>query len=141
MIESVENECPVGAAFDFKGLGEGIVFTGEWNGKNYRFKAKGEKHETVNIKEKIEIAPELVASHTAFAEYAVGEGRLEQAITAVCGDRAPSIKDTGMVIKWICTDVLKEEGDTITTNGYTWKDVQGYVSAQARKLFMKKVDM
>lgn len=141
MIADVEAECPVAAAFGHKGLGEGIVFTGEWNGKNYRFKAKGEKHETVNIKDKISIAPKLVASYTAFAEYAVGDGRMEQAYSAVCSDGRPTIQQTGAVIKWVCQDVLKEEADVLKANGFEWKDVQGYVSAQARKLFMKKVDM
>lgn len=135
IIEQVETECPVAKAFGLTGLGEGVVFIGYHNGQTYRFKAKGEKHEVANTKERIEIAPEVVASHTAFAEYAVGIGRVGQAIQLCIPNAVPTIKDTGAIVKWVCKDVLKEEADVLTENGFEWKDVQGYVSAKARSLF------
>ncbi len=134
----VEEECPVGAGFGHKGMGEGIVFTGQWRGKNYRFKGKGEKHEVVNTKQRVTIAPEMVESRTAFADYAVGRGRVEQAISVTLDNtQVPSLKDTGMVLKWVCEDVLKEEADVLKANGFEWKDVQGFVSTKARTLFFE----
>jgi hypothetical protein len=135
---AVEEECPVAKAFGFSGIGEGIVwsYTDE-NGATLRFKVKGELHSSSKVKTLASVDVEKVASIREFVEYAVTESRFNQAIENVFPNNQPvDIKKLGEVMKWINADIIKEESDTLNENNLEPKDVNKYVSAKVREMFM-----
>lgn len=135
---AVEEECPVAKAFGFSGVGEGIVwsYTDE-NGATLRFKVKGEKHSSSKVKTLASVDVEKVASIREFVDYAVTESRFNQAIENVFPNNEPvDIKKLGQVMKWINSDIIKEESDTLKENNLEPKDVNKYVSAKVREMFM-----
>ena len=136
----VEDECPVGKAFGASGIGEGIVWTAELDGKNFRFKSKGEKHSVTKNREKVAMAPEKLASIQAFIDYAVTENRLQQGIDQVFLDQVPTVKQTGKFIGWVTRDVVKEESDTMAESGLTNKEVSSAVASKARQWFFTYLD-
>lgn len=131
----VEEECPVGAAFGFKGVGEGIVFTCNYNGIVYRFKSKGEKHSVSKVKTLNSVDVEKVNSITEFVDYAVTENRFNQAIEKVFEGEEPTVKGIADVMRWIVADVVKEESDTMLANGLEPKDIGKYISSKVRPMF------
>lgn len=48
--KEVEEQCPFAKHFGIEGIGEGIVWEGQYDGKQLMFKTKGKKHATVKIK-------------------------------------------------------------------------------------------
>ena len=138
--DQVEKECPFGKAFGITGIGEGIVWTAELDGKNFRFKSKGEKHSVTKSKNKVALAPEKLADIQQFVDYAVTENRLEQGIHQVFLDDVPTVKDTGRFIGWVSKDVAKEESDTMAESGLTTKEVSSAVAAKARQWYFDYLD-
>lgn len=135
MTVGVENECPVGAEFGFKGTGEGIVFTCEYNGIVYRFKSKGEKHSVSKVKTLNPVNVEKINSINEFIEYAVTENRFNQAIEKCFGESEPDIKGIADVMRWIVGDIIKEESDVLSENGLEPKEIGKYVSNKVRPMF------
>jgi hypothetical protein len=138
LTDEVEAECPFAAKHGVSGIGEGIVWTGYYNGDLIRFKTKGEKHSVSKAKEKIPIAPEKLASIEEFVTYAVTESRLEQAYQTL-GD-TPTVKQTGAFIGWISKDISQEEVDVLSESDLTMKEVGGAISGVARKWFFEKLN-
>ena len=132
----VEEECPVAKAFGFSGVGEGVVWSCELKGVVHRFKVKGVKHSASKVKTLANVDVEKLNSIKEFVDYAVTESRFNQAIEKVFGSKeAMDVKKMGDFIRWIVTDVIKEESDTMASNGIEPKDVNKYVSAKAREMF------
>lgn len=137
---AVETECPVAKAFGFSGVGEGIVWTCELNGVVHRFKVKGEKHSASKVRILAAVDVDKLNSIKEFVDYAVTESRFNQAIEKVFGTKeAMDVKKMGDFIRWIVTDVIKEETDTMAANGIEPKDVNKYVSSKAREMFFAVV--
>lgn len=137
LVEAVEKECPVTKQLGGTGIGEGIVFTGEYKGKRLRFKVKGEAHRVVGTKEKIPITDEDLKNIQELVNYTVTENRVKQGIQEVCNGELDK-KHTGTLLKWIVKDIQSEEQDVIDklgVNGYT-----KYISDAARKIFFKIID-
>jgi len=130
LTELVESECPIGKEFGVSGTGEGIVWKCLHNGMMLRFKVKGEKHSSSNVKKLVEIDPVKLASITEFVDYTVTENRMNQGIDEVftTTNREPDIKLVGEFIRWMNNDVFKEELDTLTESGLKPKDVVKYMS-------------
>jgi hypothetical protein len=125
-------------SFDINMISEGIVwsYTDE-NGATLRFKVKGELHSSSKVKTLASVDVEKVASIREFVEYAVTESRFNQAIENVFPNNQPvDIKKLGEVMKWINCDIIKEESDTLKENNLEPKDVNKYVSAKVREMFM-----
>lgn len=138
ITNEIEASCPVGKYFGIHGVGEGVVW--EYisdNGKKLTFKVKGEKHSSSKVKKLAEVDTEKVNSIDKFVTYAVTENRLWQAFNEACNDE-PDRKFLGAFLKWINTDVNKEEGDTLADNGLTMKDVGGAISKRAKNWFFNK---
>lgn len=135
LTTDVENECPVGDSFGFKGTGEGIVFTCKYNGIVYRFKSKGEKHSISKVKTLNSVDTEKLNSIAEFIEYAVTENRFNQAIKEVFGDDEPNVKGIADVMRWMVGDIVKEETDTLVANGLEPKEIGKYVSNKVRPMF------
>jgi len=146
MIEitnAVEAECPVGAYFGVKGIGEGVVWTqearfsdtsGDW------FKVKGEKHSTSKVKTlSVADGPGVQAMHD-FIDSAVPEARLEWALDNMIREKLLpfEMKSMGDFIRIVYNDVIKEESDLIVENQIDTKKLGSAVANKARPWFIKK---
>jgi hypothetical protein len=142
LVKAVEAECPFSKAFGISGLGEGIVWTTLHKGTRYAFKTKGEKHANVRQKKPASVDPEKVNNVAEFISYSVTENRLNQAIEQVFTTQSiePSIKGTGLFLKWLVNDIVTEEIDTLSANGLCAKDVNGSISKAARTWFFEYLD-
>jgi len=137
----VEKECPVSKEFGISGVGEGIVFSCEVDGIVHRFKSKGELHSVSNSKKIVSVDVEKLESINEFIEYAVTENRVNQAIENIFPNNTPlDIKKMGDVLRWVTNDVIKEETDTMINNGLEPKEVNKYISAKAKEIFMKRLN-
>lgn len=132
----VEKQCPVAKAFGVEGIGEGIVWYTNYDGHRYFFKVKGDEHKVAGSKEKVAVAPENQGSIEEFVDYSVTANRFDQAIAAIFGASSPDIKKLGDIIKWMATDIIKEENDTLEASNLTWKQVQGAVATKTRTMFL-----
>ncbi len=138
ITEEVERECPVAKAFGHSGIGEGVVWTADWNGKQYRFKVKGEKHSSSKVKTLASVDTDKIESCQKFAEYAVTESRFEQALQAVFPDGNLDVKQIGALLKWMNTDIIKEEMDTLVANNLEFKEVVKYIADATKKRFFER---
>lgn len=141
ITEEVERECPVAKAFGFSGIGEGVVWTADWNGKQYRFKVKGEKHSSSKVKTLASVDTDKIENCQKFAEYAVTESRFEQALQNVFLDGELDVKQIGPLLKWMNTDILKEEIDTLVDNGLEFREVVKYIADRTKKMFFSRLGM
>ena len=138
ITNEVEGECPVGKYFGVKGVGEGVVWehiTDE--GEKFCCKVKGEKHSSSKVKKLASVDTEKMESIEDFVTYAVTENRLQQGFTEVCNGEADRVL-LGKFIKWVSTDVVKEESDTLSSSGLTMKDIGGLLSKRAKNWFFAR---
>lgn len=141
LTEFVEKECPVGKHFGVSGVGEGIVWTGTYEGNTYTFKVKGKEHSVVKTEKVASAGVEEVAGLNEFVEYAVTENRLKQGISVLKSRGTPiNVKATGLFVRWVQDDVVKEETDTLVKNQIDWKKVSSLVATKARDFFMKNLE-
>jgi hypothetical protein len=143
--EIVEPASPLGKAFgQEENVGEGIVFTFLLNNTLQRFKVKGEKHSNSKVKALKPVDDVKEQSKIDFANYAANSLRLEQAWQTVFGinneKQEPSVKFTGDFLKAVVADVMKEELDVMTEKGLEPKDVNGAISAIARRWFQDELN-
>lgn len=135
---AVEEECPVGKAFGFSGIGEGIVWSCELKGNIHRFKVKGGKHSSSKVKKLASVDTEKITSIKEFVDYAVTESRFNQAIEKIFPNNEPvDVKKLGDVMRWVVNDIIKEETDTLVQNNLEPKDIGKYVSNKVREMFFK----
>ena len=138
ITEEVERECPIGKYFGVSGTGEGVVWDHiNSEGRRIAFKVKGEKHSASKVKKLVAVDVEKMASVEIFVAYAVTENRLKQGFTEACNNIADR-KLLGKFIKWISTDVNKEESDTLEASGLTMKDVGSALTHKAKLWFFEK---
>ena len=135
---SVEEQCPVAKHFGLEGIGEGIVWSIEFNGVVHRFKVKGQMHSSSKVKTLAAVDVEKLNSINEFVQYVVTESRFNQAVENTFTNNEPiDIKKMGDLIRWVVNDVIKEEMDTLVKNGLEPKDVNKYVSSKVREMFFK----
>lgn len=139
LTEKIEQECPVAKVFGHSGVGEGIVWSVQLEGRyglHYRFKTKGEKHSVTKVKKLVQVDEEKLNSVKDFVEYAVTENRVLQGMQETgANDR----KDTGTLMRWIINDILTEEVSALVENGLEAKDVTKQLADAARKIFFRKI--
>lgn len=142
--EEVERRCPVGAALGSEGTGEGIV----WKASNcdndgFRiddliFKVKGEKHSVTRVKTLAAVDIEKVNSIKEFVDSVLTDARVSQAVSVMREQGLePIIENTGVFLKWIGGDVIKEDSDTMEANGLDRKEVMPVLNREARQKYMK----
>jgi len=143
-VEDIEKECPVGKAFGKSGTGEGLVFvctTEGWGESRFWFKAKGEAHQSSKTKNKVPVDIERVNDINKLVDSFLTESRLNQGIDFLRENHKEiSRKSTGEYLRWVYEDVVKEELDTITGNGFEPKDITSILSNKARTWFFDKID-
>ena len=124
-------------------VGEGVVWSAELSpGEVVRFKVKGEKHSSSKVKTLAAVDIEKLNNINEFVNYVVTENRLNQGIEQVFTStgRGLDIKLTGEFVKWVTSDIAKEEIDTLVGNGLEFKDVMGNCSKKVASWFKSYLD-
>ena len=137
ITEQVERQCPVGTHFNQNGIGEGVVWT-EWakTRGGLAFKVKGEQHSISKVKTLAPVDTERLASINEFVDYACTENRLRQGLDYLREQQLEiEMKNVGAFLKWIFSDIVKEEKDTLDESNITSKDIGQAVSSKARTWF------
>jgi RNA ligase len=134
ITNEVEACCPVGKYFGIEGVGEGVVWSDDTYG--LLFKVKGEKHSVTKVKKLAAVNVEKVNSIKEFIEKTVTPARLEQARSEVTPDL--DIKKIGDFIRWVYSDIIKEESDTLAESGLEEKEVGKYVANPAKQWFFEQ---
>lgn len=142
LTNEVEDMCPVGKAFGVEGIGEGIVWRciSKCNFKTHDliFKVKGPKHSDTKVKKTASVDIEKVNSINEFTANVCTDHRLEKMIEKMVETNVEiDVKNTGVFLKLVGGDVLKEESDTIDESGLDRKDVMPAINVTARQWFMK----
>ena len=141
----VEESCPWTAYRGGAGIGEGIVWAEKGNEGDPRFwfKTKGVKHQGKDESrvKTLSADPVKVAEIRTFVASLLPEWRLEQGVS-VMRERGNEIsqKSTGLYLKWINEDILKEEATQIAANAWTWKELSPYVNQKAKDYFFTTLD-
>lgn len=139
-IKWKSNTSEHSGSFEIKSTGEGIVWTcvtPGWEGSRYWFKTKGDEHKNVTQKEKVPIDVERVNNIKELVKTVIAEPRLLQGIDNLRMMKlAVEKKNLGTFIKWVYDDVIKEELETITKNGFTPKDISGELARYSREWFI-----
>jgi len=143
MTIAVEDECPVGKAFGFEGIGEGIVFSHMTeDGEVYRFKSKGEKHSKASKVSTLKPVDDAKINNIIETVNKVTpDWRLEQMLDKtfdIMNGGTIEIKRMGDFIRNVVNDVIKEESDTIAAAGLEPKDINAKVSERCRNYFFVK---
>lgn len=145
MLE-IEDECPVGNYFGFKGIGEGLVGYFKYDGETHRFKVKGLAHGKAEKASRIKmpLTPEqleLLSNKKRVAETVTPQWRLEQGLSEVFdlinGGELTNQK-IGDYIKWVINDIVKEDISVIQENNLILKDVTKDISIIARNYYFEQ---
>ncbi len=140
----VENECPVSKQLGKYGMiGEGIVWSCQWESNFLMYKTKGEKHSASKVKSVKQIAAidvEKIATIREFVSDTLAENRLEQGISKLVEMGLDPIdnKNIGFYIKWCVDDVFREEHDTIVESQLDTKLLGKELSTVARNYFLNR---
>ena len=143
MTQAVEDECPVGKAYGIEGVGEGIVWVGWWDDTKHNFKVKGDKHANSKVKTLSPVDEVHEQKKIDFANYACPAWRLEQAVQETCNTLnggIPTIQDMGKVIKWVVSDILKEETITLHEYNLEIRDVSKHISNISRRWYQNHLN-
>jgi hypothetical protein len=130
----VEHECPWGKARGISGIGEGIVWScvERPRDSDLFFKTKGGAHSKTKVKKVATIDIERVNNINALIDVVLTNGRLEQGIDVLVNQMKLDLDPVN--------DVMKEEMDTITENGFEWKDLAKQVTNRTREFFFAKMN-
>lgn len=143
---SVEEECPVAKALNPEGnlVGEGLVWTTNYNGKHFKFKHKGEKHArgggSRKVKASESYSEQQIEAINRFCEKALSEDRLLQGVEYLQEmELDASAKNTGSYLKWVNQDICKEmkiEIDELEEiHGILWKKLSKKITNSAREFY------
>ena len=143
LVDQVDKECPVGKALGVDGHGEGIVWIGYLNDERHIFKTKGESHSATKVKTLKHIDNVKEEAKRELAEKVTPAWRLEQAYEQSMELGSGGIPDknkTGVFLKWVNQDIIKEELDTIMDAGFEPKEIFRYVSQIAKTWLFEQLD-
>lgn len=149
-VSAIGEEDPlIQSEYGISARGEGLVMypsrAGSISPEEFSlvFKAKTEHHNVNGIKTKsAEIAPLFAEDAKQFAAEFVTDARMEQAYSEVLqnGFSGATQRDTGVILKWVNMDVLKESVASLETSGMVWSNVQKAVSEMARRKFFSALE-
>lgn len=139
LTEMIEACCPVGKFFGIDGIGEGLVWACNippYSGSAFMFKVKGSLHQTSKVKVLAAVDIEKVNSVKECVDKIVTESRLNQGLDHLRMNQLDIIpQNLGTFIKWVYSDAIREELDTIIESGLEPKEVGKEISNIARKWF------
>jgi len=140
----VEKECPVAKALGASGIGEGVVWKidhSDYNGPKYWFKVKGEEHNVTKVRKLAEVDVQKIEDAEKFVGAVCTEQRLLQGVAFLKEQSLPiSEKSTGNFLRWVSSDVNKEEADTLEASGLTIKDIGRLLSTKARVWYFNNLE-
>ncbi|CAF1167949.1 unnamed protein product [Rotaria sordida] len=141
ITEQVEQECSVGAYFNIKGTGEGVVWT-EWTQSqgDLTFKVKGRQHLISQDKVLVPVRVTRVANMKEFFNYACTENRMRQALDYM-REQKVSIEATNanIFLRWLTEDIIKEEKDVMNASGIDVRSISSSIHNRAHPWFIKSV--
>lgn len=142
ITDQIENECPIGKYFGVSGVGEGAVWC--HNSEEYGFltmKVKGEKHSNSKVRKLAPVDEEAFSQAKEFAENYTTQARLEQGISVLRSELMlePDQKNLGEFIRWVVSDVFKEEETGIIENNLDPKKVSKEIVNIARKFYLSRL--
>lgn len=148
LTEQVEAECPVGAHFGVKGVGEGIVWKLDEDFEQFKagdseltFKVKGEKHSVSKVKTLAAVDIEKANSLKEFVSNVVTDNRCKQGLDYLREMKLEiSVKSIGDFVRWVFNDVMKEESDVITESGLVEREVGANVSKAAKAWYFDNLE-
>lgn len=141
LTNAVEKQCPIAHTFGIEGRGEGIVWAIMHNGRKYRMKVKGQKHSNTNVKVLAAPDVEKINSINEFIEYAFTENRYEQGLKHMLDNGiAITAENTNTFVRWVFSDVMKEETDTMVKNNISSKDIATKGNYTIRQWYTNKVN-
>jgi hypothetical protein len=148
--QQVEQQCPFANFFGIKGLGEGIVWTciienseqDKYNSSIFWFKTKGEKHTTSKVTKLASVDIEAITKIDEFVEKVLTESRLEQGISILVNEKLKPLEMASFpeFIRWIHTDIFKEEKDVIDISQLNEKRLKTTISNKSRSWFIKRIN-
>lgn len=136
ITDEVEKSCPAAKYFGVDGVGEGVVWRGNFNGIDLKFKVKGDKHSVSKVKKIATVDPEVLENIQQFVEYAATNNRLEQGLQEVGLDQ----KSIGKFIGWVNKDIYEEEKDVLDANNLSMKQVGSKIADVARNYYLDKLN-
>lgn len=146
LTNQVEKECPVAKEFGIEGIGEGIVWRciSDWDGiktSDLIFKVKGEKHSDTKVKKLASIDIERVNSINEFVSNVLTEHRLEKMVDLLKQDGHPlEPQSIPIFLKLVGQDIIKEESDSMESNGFERKEIMPAISKSARQYFLNLIN-
>lgn len=138
--EAVDKACPWAAKFGIEGIGEGIVWCGDFG---LRFKSKGESHTNPENCKKIKVldSPEIIADRVSFSLKYVDNRRVEQGIEYLTEMGHPVSKSsTGIYLGWISKDIEAETRTEREASSLEWNPLSKVCARRARELFFEKLE-
>lgn len=140
--KKVEEQCPFAKHFGIEGIGEGIVWKGQYDRKTLMFKTKGKKHATVKVKkELIPVDYEERESVMNFINDILTDRRLEQGIEYFKEMEIPvTIQNITKFIKWVSEDVIREEENTILNSEFDSKKLIKSLNTEIAKRYKKMLE-
>jgi hypothetical protein len=144
LTQAVETECPVAKELGVSGIGEGIVWWAEhrddFNTEGLVFKVKGKKHSETKVKTLAPVDVEKIANIRVLVDAIVTPHRLEKRLQAMNEEgTATDIRNTGVFLKSVSADVMKEERDTLEASGLPMTDIMQRVVATAKQWYVQRV--
>ena len=139
----VEEKCPVASYFGVTGVGEGIVWKPAYiEYPDLWFKVKGEKHRVTEAKTLVPIAPENLATIEEFVAKTVTENRLQQGLFWLKNEcqKELDMKNIGDFLRWVHTDILKEESDTLEASNLDPKKIGKYITPVAKNWYIQQLN-
>lgn len=142
----IEESSPVGEYFNINTIGEGMVVTFSFKDKMYTFKIKGSAH--APAKKPIDLEDSEKMGAVQKVAYLLAQGltpawRLEQ-MFALANDtingNVPDIRNMGLYLKLVNSDILKEEADVIAEAGLIPKEIYPFVGRIAREFYKDMLD-
>ena len=146
ITEEVEAQCPVARSLGIEGIGEGVVWyctDDGWSedGSGMWFKVKGEKHSVTKVKTLAAVDIEKVHSVKECIEKICTENRMRQGLDKLREDGLDfDIRNMGAFLKWLASNCIKEEIDTISESGLEPKDVGKAISNKGRLWFIEMLN-
>ena len=145
ITNEVEEKCPVASKLGVDGVGEGVVWycvDDGYNDSSFWFKVKGEKHSVSKVKSLAGVDIEKVNSVKEFVAFVCTENRMLQGIDYLREQNLDvDVKNTGVFLKWLVNDCIKEESDTMTESNLDIKDVSKVISDNGRVWFFKQLGL
>ena len=137
--KAYEEECPVAAFYEQKGMGEGLVWWSTCG--RFIFKSKGEKHRQVRKPLPTPKDPAEQAKALAFAEMVVTPARMEGAYEWLKEmGHALDRTSTGKIIPFVLDDVRAECIEEFKEADVPWKAAAGHMAALTRNYFFAWID-